>query len=50
MDLTSIFTAGLDAFRKMQEESGMEENKYLLMLIEMVSGQKPGHGIWEKIE
>lgn len=50
LDLTSLFPAGAIAFKKMQEGSGMNENEYLFMLLEMITGKKPGTEIWNTIE
>jgi len=50
IDLTSIFTIGTAAFKKMQEESGLNENEYLFSLLEMLTGRKPDNEIWKKIE
>ena len=50
IDLTSIFTIGTAAFKKMQEESGLKENEYLFSLLEMLTGRKPDSEIWKKIE
>jgi hypothetical protein len=50
IDLTSIFTIGTAAFKKMQEESGLNENEYLLSLLEMLTGRKPDNEIWKNIE
>ena len=50
IDLTSIFPIGTAAFRKMQEDSGQEENVYLLSLLEMLTGKQPGNEVWKKTE
>jgi len=50
IDLTSIFTIGTAAFKKMQEESGLNENEYLFSLLEMLTGRKPDNEIWKNIE
>jgi hypothetical protein len=50
IDLTSLFPAVSMAFGKMQKESGMSENQYLFMLLEMTTGKKPGSDIWDKVE
>ncbi len=49
VDLTSIFSIGTTAFRTMQKESGYEENEYLFMLLEYMTGKKPGVEIWNTI-
>lgn len=50
IDLTSIFSIGTMAFKKMVDESGQEENEYLYMLLEMSTGKKPSADIWKQIE
>jgi hypothetical protein len=50
IDLTSIFSIGSAAFSKMVEESGQNENDYLFMLLEMVTGNSPKAEIWNPIE
>lgn len=50
LDLTSIFSIGTDTFKKMQKESGLNENEYLFSLLEMITGRKPGNEIWDQIE
>ena len=49
IDLTSIFPVATQAFQKMAEESGEEENEYLFMLLEMITGNKPTNEIWKTI-
>ncbi len=50
INLTSIFPLSEVAFKKMQVESGMDENEFLFNVLEIVSGKKPGYEIWNKIE
>ncbi|MGH1383751.1 hypothetical protein [Kordia sp.] len=50
IDLTSIFPPVVKAFKKIQEQSGLDVNEYLLSLLEMITGRKPGSEIWKKIE
>lgn len=50
IDLTSIFDIGAMAFQNVQSESGLEENEFLFMVLEMITGTKPGPEIWETIE
>jgi len=50
VDLTSIFPAGEMAFKKLVNDSGEEENNYLLMLLEMVTGKKPLNKVWKPIK
>lgn len=49
MDLTSLFPAGTAAFELMAEQSGMEENEYLFLLLEMTSGDEVSDSIWDTI-
>ena len=49
IDLTSIFSFSNQAFRRMVEESGEEENEYLFRLLEMLTGRKPGREVWQKV-
>ncbi len=49
IDLTSIFPIAMDVFQKMSDESGLDENEYLLLLLELTTGEKPTAKIWETI-
>ena len=49
IDLTSGFIFSTMAFKKMADESGQPQNEYLFSLMEMITGNKPGHKIWEPI-
>ena len=49
-DLTALFPMATVAFDQMVKESEMEENEYLLMLLEMVSGETPKPNIWNAIK
>ena len=49
VDLTSIFPISAIAFEKMANESGMRQNDYLFLLLEMISGEKPGSEIFKPI-
>jgi TonB family protein len=49
IDLTSIFPSAKLAFDQIIEDSGMEENDYLLLILEMVSGKKPKMTIWQPV-
>ncbi|MCB9283860.1 MAG: hypothetical protein H6563_07300 [Lewinellaceae bacterium] len=42
IDLTSVLAGGGLAFKKAVEKSGIEENEFLFMILEMITGQKPG--------
>ncbi len=46
VDLTSIFGVSTVAFENMAKESGETENDYILHLLEMISGEKPGSEVW----
>ena len=50
VDLTSIFPIGVMAFKRMVENSGQSENEYLLSLLEMTNGKKPGNEVWERVK
>jgi len=50
VDLTSVFPMARAAFRQMIDESRVEENKYLLMLLEITTGKKANKDIWEIIQ
>jgi len=50
IDITSVFSMGAVAFKKMQEDSGYDENEYIFALLEMLTGKKPGEDIWNSIE
>ena len=50
MDLTSLFTVSTSAFKKMADDSGQNENEYLFDLLEIITGKKPGPGIWQPIK
>ncbi len=50
LNLISLFPVSNIAFRKMVEDSGENENDYLFMLLETLTGKKPGAGIWRTIE
>jgi hypothetical protein len=50
VDLTSIFPVATLAFKKMVDDSGQNENEYLFMLLEMITGEKPGNEIWLPIK
>jgi hypothetical protein len=49
-DLTSLFSVSTMAFQKMADESGQEENDYLVSLLEMVTGRKPGAEVWRPVQ
>lgn len=49
LNLTSIFPFAAYAFTKLVKDSGMEENEYLLFLLEMTLGEKVSEDIWHPI-
>jgi len=49
LDLTSIFPISMVAFEQMANESGMGQNEYLFLLLEMMSGKKPESKIFRPI-
>lgn len=49
IDLTSLFPVSAMAFDKMIEESGENQNDFLLSLLEMLTGRKPDAEIWKPI-
>jgi len=50
IDLTSVFPATAPAFKKLIEKSGQEENEFIFLILEMITGKKPGPEVWEKLE
>ena len=50
IDLTSIFPVASMAFQRMADDSGQEENEYLFMLLEMITGKSPDRDIWQPIK
>jgi hypothetical protein len=50
IDLTSLFSVSTITFKKMVEDSGQNENEYLFSILEMLTGNKPGQEIWEKVK
>lgn len=50
IDLTSIFQVSTMAFKQVITESGQAENQYLLSILEMLTGNKPGKEIWEPVK
>ena len=49
IDLTSVLSGGGIAFKKLVEKSGQEENEFLFMILEMITGRKPGEEILDVI-
>lgn len=47
LDLTALFPLATIAFKGMAADSEQSENDFLLLLLEMVSGSKPGSEIWK---
>jgi hypothetical protein len=50
LDLTALFPLSTTAFKRMADASGQKENEYLFLLLEMLTGKKPGQEIWEKVK
>jgi hypothetical protein len=50
IDLTSLFPISTSALKKMADDSGKNENDYIFGLLEMITGTKPGQGIWQPIQ
>lgn len=49
MDITSLFSIANMAFEQMVKESGEEENKYLVSLLEMLSDKSISADIWKPV-
>jgi hypothetical protein len=49
LDLTSLFPISTMAFKKIADESGVDQNEYLFSLLEMITGKKPGAEIWQPV-
>jgi len=50
INLTSIFPVANQAFQKMADDSGQDENEYLFMLLEVITGNKPTSQIWKPVK
>jgi len=50
IDLTSIFPVAQVAFKNILESSGQEENEYFFTILELLTGKKPDHTIWNPIQ
>ena len=50
LDLTSLFPLSTMAFKKIADESGVDQNEYLFSLLEMITGKKPGTEIWQPVQ
>lgn len=50
IDLTSIFPFSNIAFKQLVAESGQNETDYIFSLLEILTGNKPGSEIWEKVK
>jgi len=50
IDITSLFSAGVMAFKKMIEDSGKNENDFFLYILEAMTGKKPSPEIWNPIK
>jgi hypothetical protein len=49
IDLTSIFPISTTAFKQMISSSGKTENETLLMILELMTGEKPTNSIWHPL-
>jgi len=49
LDITSIFPQSAQAFKQMAKRNKMDENSYVLALVEAISGEKPKANLWEPI-
>lgn len=50
MDLTALFPVSNLAFQNLAEQSGENENDYLFLILELLTGNKPGPEIWMPLE
>lgn len=50
IDLTSIFPITTKLFQNMADESGQSTNEYLLSLLEIITGKKPGQEVWQPVK
>jgi len=50
IDLTSIFPIANQAFQKMADDSGQDENEYLFLLLELITGETPTNEIWKPLQ
>lgn len=49
IDITNLFELGTFAFKKLIEDSGQEENEFILNVLELATGSKPSNKIWKPI-
>lgn len=49
LDITNIFSLGAISLHKVIENSGETENNFIINILELVSGNKPTHKIWQPI-
>ncbi|MFM2360004.1 MAG: hypothetical protein RLY16_1997 [Bacteroidota bacterium] len=49
VNLTSIFPMGSMALKQMIDESGEDENAYILKLLGMITGNEPSKDIWKPL-
>lgn len=50
IDLTALFPMANTAFQNMADESGENTNDYLLSLLEILYGKKPGPRVWQPVK
>lgn len=49
MDLTHLFSLGTMSIKKMIEDSGENENDFIINILEVLTGKKPTENIWKPI-
>jgi len=49
IDITHLFSLGTMSFKKMIEDSGENENDFMINILEILTGKKPTKNIWKPI-
>ena len=49
IDITHLFMLGRVGLKKMIEDSGKEENNFVIYILEMLTGKKPTNDIWKPL-
>lgn len=49
IDITHLFPLGNMGLEKMIEDSGEEENNFIINILEVLTGKKPTENIWQPI-
>ncbi len=49
INITSMLSAGVKAFNLMIKDSGKTENDFIIDILEIVTGKKPGNEIWHPL-